>query len=42
MEKLYKKNFPNIVFVSSTLDEYNDYKETNEPKDEIIINYKML
>ena len=26
MEKLYKKNFPNIVFVSSTLDEYNDYK----------------
>ena len=26
MYKLYQKSFPNIVFISSTLDEYNDYK----------------
>ena len=26
MFKLYKKNFPNIVFVSSILEEYNDFK----------------
>ena len=26
MYTLYQKSFPNIVFVSSTLDEYNDYK----------------